>query len=239
MHVVIFDALHAHRLEGAGAHVQGDEGGAHALFGDLAHQLFIEVQAGGGRGHGAGALRIDRLIALAVGAFVGAVYIRRQRHVADAVEQWQHLFGEAQLEQRVVARDHLGFAAAVDQQLGAWLGRLARAHVGEHAMAVEHALDEDLQLAAGGLLAEQSGRDHPGVVEHHQIARAQVLEQVGELAMRERAGGPVEGQQPAAAPFSQWMAGDQGIWKLKGEIGDAHDGDRFDRAAKFSGKRQN
>jgi hypothetical protein len=72
--------------------------------------------------------------------------------VADAVEQRQHLFGEAQLEQRIVARDHLGLATAIDEDDRAHFRRLAGAHMGQHAVAVEHALDQHFQLAAGGFL---------------------------------------------------------------------------------------
>jgi hypothetical protein len=128
------------------------------------------MQPGRRRRHRAEALGVHGLIALAVRAFVRAVYIRRQRHVPDAVEQRQHLFGKAQLEQRIVARQHLGLATAVDEDLRTRLRRLAGAHMGQHAMAVEHPLDQDFQLAAGGFLAKQPRRNHPGIVEHHQIA---------------------------------------------------------------------
>ncbi len=35
--------------------------------------------------------------------------------MADALQQRQNLFGELELEQCIVARHHLGFAAAFDQ----------------------------------------------------------------------------------------------------------------------------
>ncbi|MNE28639.1 hypothetical protein D3C80_1220850 [compost metagenome] len=157
----------------------------------------------------------------------------------DAIEQRQHLFDEAQLEQGIVARDHLGLATALEQNLRARLGRLARTHMGQHPMAVQHALDQDLQLAAGGLLAEQTRRDHPGIVEHHQVARAQMLQQIGELTVSQGPARPIQGQQAAALALGQRVASDQGIRELKGKIGDAHDGVQIDRAAKFSGNRKN
>lgn len=118
--------------------------------------------------------------------------------MADTVEQRQHLFGEAKFEQRVMARDHFGLATAINEDDRANLGRLAGAHMGQHPVAVEHAFDQYLQLAAGGFLAEQPRRDHSGVVEHHQVAGAQIVEQVGELPVRQRAGRPIEHQQTAA-----------------------------------------
>ncbi len=117
MHVVVFDALHAHRLEGSGAHVQGDERGLHALGGNGLQQRLVEMQAGSRRGYGAQALGVDRLITLAVGPLIRAVYIRRQRHMADALQQGQHFLGETQFEQGVVAGQHLGLATALDEDL--------------------------------------------------------------------------------------------------------------------------
>ena len=234
MHVVVFDLVDPHRLEGARAHVQGDEGTLYTLGGNLLQQRLIEVQACGRCGDCTGSFGVHSLVALTVGALVGAVDVRRQRHVADTVEQRQHLFGEAQLEQRVMACDHFGLAAAIDEDDRAYLGRLAGAYMGQHPMAVEHALDQHFQLAAGSFLAEQPRRDHPGVVEHHQVAGAQVLEQIGELPVRQRAGWPIEHQQTAAMALGQRVAGDQGIGEFEGKIGDAHDDVRFGRAGKFS-----
>ncbi|CAD5375534.1 hypothetical protein OF001_U10221 [Pseudomonas sp. OF001] len=226
VHVVVLDALDAYRLEGASADVQGDEGGVHALFADRGEQTIVEVQAGGGRGHrtGLALVGVDGLVALAVGVLVGAVDVRRQRHVAHALEQHQHRLGEAQLEQRVVAGEHLGLAAAVDVDQAARLGRLAGTHMGQHAPLVEQALDEDLQATAGGLLAEQPRRDHPGVVEHHQVAGTQVVQQVGELAVADLAARAVQHQQAAGAALGQRVARDQPVGKLEMEVCNTHRG---------------
>ncbi|MCY1430792.1 hypothetical protein D9M71_467470 [compost metagenome] len=224
VHPVLFDALHPHRLEGAGADVQGDERGFHALRADRLEQRLVEVQPGGGCGHRAGALGVDRLVALAVVRFVRTIDVGRQRHVADPLQQRQHFLGEAQLEQRVVALQHLRLAAALDEDGRARLGRFARTHVGQHAVAVQHAFDEDFQLAAGSLLAEQARRDHPGIVEHHQVARAQQFQHIGELPVRQFAARAVQHQQAAGAAFGERMAGDQVVGQVKMKIGDTHGG---------------
>ncbi|MCY1173950.1 hypothetical protein D9M73_141350 [compost metagenome] len=111
--------------------------------------------------------------------------------------------------------------------------------MGQHAMTVEHPLHQDFQLAAGSLLAKQPRRNHPGIVEHHQIARAQMLQQIGELTVSQGPARPIQGQQAAAMALGQRVASDQGIRELKGKIGDAHDGVQIDRVAKFSGNRKN
>ena len=95
--------------------------------------------------------------------------------------------------------------------------------MGQHTVAVEYTLDQDFQLAAGGFLAKQPRRNHPGVVEHHQVARPQVVEQIGELLVRQRPARAIEDQQTAAMALGQRVAGDQGIGEFEGKIGDAHD----------------
>src|SRR5471032_1519026 len=99
--------------------------------------------------------------------------------------------------------------------------------MGQHPMAVEHTLDQHFQLAAGRLLPEQPRRNDTGIVEHHQIARAQMLQQIGELTMRQRASDPIQGQQTTAATFGQRMASDQRIRKLEGKVSNTHDGVRL------------
>ncbi|MOA02630.1 hypothetical protein D3C78_1220920 [compost metagenome] len=227
MHVVVFELLHAHRLERAGANVQGHERSLDALGGNRLHQHLIEMQPRRRRRHRAQTLGVDGLVTLAVGAFIRAVYIRRQRHVPDAVEQRQHLLGEPQLEQRIVTRQHLGLATAIDQDLRPRLGRLAGTHMGQHAMTVEHPLHQDFQLAAGSLLAKQPRRNHPGIVEHHQIAGAQMLQQISELTVCQGAADPIQGQQTTIATLGQRMAGNQRIRELESKVSNAHDGVRL------------
>jgi hypothetical protein len=91
VHVVLGQVLDAHRLEGAGAHVQGDVGDVHALRGQFVEQRLVEVQAGGRRGDGARLLRIDGLVTLLV-ELVGVVLdVRRQRQAAVGLDQLEHV----------------------------------------------------------------------------------------------------------------------------------------------------
>ncbi len=222
MHEVIFDTLDPHRLKGAGAYMQGNESALDALFGDGREQRLIEMQPRGRRCHGAGAFGIYGLIALAVGGFVRPVDIGRQRHMAGSLQQRQHFFGKAQLEQRIVTSQHLGFAATVDQNRRAGLGRFTRTHMGQYPMAIQYALDQYFQLAAGSLLPEQPRRNHPGIVEHHQIARAQIFQQIAELTMGQLASGAVEHQQTAGTTLGEGMTGDKSVRQLEVKVGNAH-----------------
>lgn len=153
----------------------------------------------------------------------------------DTIQQRQHFFGKAQLEQRVMPRHHLGLAAAIDQDRRTRLGRLAGTHMRQHTMAVQHALDQNLQLAAGSLLPEQTCGDDTGIVEHHQVAQAQMLEQIGELTMCKRARRPIKGQQTTAATLGQRVTSNQGIGEFEGKVSDAHDRVRLAGPGSLSG----
>ncbi len=99
--------------------------------------------------------------------------------------------------------------------------------MGQHAMTVQHPLHQNFQLAAGSLLAEQPRRNHPGIVEHHQIAWAQMLKQISELTVCQGTADPIQGQQATGATLGQRMAGDQRIRELESEVSNAHDGVRL------------
>ncbi len=142
--------------------------------------------------------------------------------MADALEQRQHVLVEDELEQGIVPRDHFSCATTVEQDLRAGLGGLARAHMRQHAAIAGHALDQNLQLAAGSLLAKQPRRDDPRIVEDHQITGPHVVQQIGKVAVRHLPGPTVEHQQPARSALGKWMTGDQGVGELEVEIGDLH-----------------
>ena len=73
--------------------------------------------------------------------------------------------------------------AVGEQQLAAGFRRLAGADLGQRVAAVEHPLDHRLDLAAGVLHAMQPRADHPGVVEHQQVARAQFARQIDDMGI--------------------------------------------------------
>lgn len=81
----------------------------------------------------------------------------------------------------------------------------------QHAAIAGHALDQNLQLAAGSLLTKQPRRDDPRIVEDHQITGPHVVQQIGKVAVRHLPGLTVEHQQPARSALGKWMTGDQGV----------------------------
>ena len=57
---------------------------------------------------------------------------------------------------------------------------------------IEHTFDQHLDLAAAGFTAKQTRRDHAGIVKDQQIARVELVEQIGESTVRQRARWPVQ-----------------------------------------------
>ena len=229
MHVVIFNLLHPYRLEGARPHVQGDEGRFNPFGTNFLEQRLVEVQTRGRRRHGARLLVVDGLVALLVGVLVGTVDIGGQRHVAYGFQDLKHGAGvqEVDLEQGIVAGAHLclhllPIGAAIEDKAGAGLGRLGRADMGQHAVLVQDALHQHLQLAAAGLLAKHARRNDPGVVEHQQVARVELVQHIHKLTVAQGAALTIELQQAAGGALCHRIAGNQLVWQIKMKIGYLH-----------------
>ncbi len=99
--------------------------------------------------------------------------------------------------------------------------RLAGADLRQHRVLVQQALDQHFDLAAAGLVAEEARLDHAGVVEDQQVAGAQVVDQVGELAVIEMRVLRVVacGQQAARGAVGQGGLRDQLGRQIEIEIG--------------------
>lgn len=93
----------------------------------------------------------------------------------------------------------------------------------QHPMTVEHALNQNFQLAARSLLAKQACRNHPGIVKHHQITRTQMFKQISKLTMCQRPALPIQGQQATVAALRQRMACDERIREFESKVSNAHD----------------
>ena len=208
------EVVHPHRLEGAGADMQGEPGALRPTLCDAREQRVVEVQAGGGRGDRAGFAGIDRLVARLVGLAGGALDVGRQRQLAVALEQREQVLAgrKAQVEELAHAAEHLDLEGVRQPQPAAGLRRLARAHLGERLVWPDRSLDQHLDLAAAVLDAVQSGVDDAGVVEDEQVAGIDALGEGGE----HRVGEPRRGillrlhhQQAAGAALGQWCLGDQ------------------------------
>lgn len=72
------------------------------------------------------------------------------------------------------------------------------------------AQEENFNCAAGGLVAVQSGGDHPAVVGDQKIAHVQILADVVEMAMLDRPRLPAQDEQTAAVPRLGGLLGNEG-----------------------------
>ena len=101
--------------------------------------------------------------------------------MAVLLHQRVRFVAEAQAEQLAVfigpAAQQLGGIAARHLQHRAHGRPFADLHVGHHFVTGQHALDQQFQLAARGLLAKQSRFDDLGVVEDQQVAGLQEIRQ--------------------------------------------------------------
>ncbi|CAM2144622.1 hypothetical protein PT2222_160105 [Paraburkholderia tropica] len=221
VHRVIGDVFHAHRLERARADVQRERCALHALGVELREQRVVEVQARRGRGHRARILREHGLVAGFV-AGVGVVRdVWRQRQTAELLDQREAVVGEVQRVERLDALAHRHVEGVGQTQRGAGRRALARADLRERRARAGQALDEHLDLAAAGLLAEETRLQHLGIVEHQQIAGRDARGQIRDGAVGQPGGldGIVHFQKAARAALGQGDLRDQCFGKIEIEIG--------------------
>ncbi|MNX42592.1 hypothetical protein D3C86_730170 [compost metagenome] len=129
---------------------------------------------------------------------------------------------EVDLEQGVVAGTHLGLDPTIKNETGTGLGGLGGADMGQHAVLVQDALHQHLQLAAAGLLAKHARRNDPGVVEHQQVARVELVQHIHKLTVAQGAALTIELQQAAGGTLCHRIAGNQLVWQIKMKIGYLH-----------------
>ncbi len=199
MHFVPLDIVLPERLEGARAHVQRHERAAHAARLELGEHGGIEVQARRGRGDGARLTRIDGLIAFPIRLLGRAVDVGRKRHLAERLEEFEHIGRELQAEQVAVAVDQARAASSGQKHRGPRLERFARARVNQRRARREHPLEQQLDPAAAFLRAANPRRHDAGVVEHQEVVRAQQPRKIAEIEVAPQPARAVERQHPAAA----------------------------------------
>src|SRR3989344_1539586 len=150
----------------------------------------------------------------------------RERGVAGAVNEFRGRFARRAVQGKAEQRAVLGGPAA--QQLrvkaarlaatshvhhAAGQGLLADLHVGHDfitrvaSLCGQHAFDQQLQLAAAGLLAKDACLDHARVVEDEQVALAQQAGQLAKDAVHRLHGAAV--QQARGAAFGRGVLGNE------------------------------
>ena len=187
--------------------MEREVGQAHAAGFQPGEQFGGEMQARGGRGHRhlAGAVGIDRLIALVIEAALAGVMARmnvgRQRHLAEAVGDGDD--GLARRGRESHARRAVVGLGAHGGGEGARRGRTWRrpAAGGRDAAGTtirrgaRRTQEETLDPAAARPPRKKARRQDGGGVAKEDVAGAEKTRQVGENLMRHRAGAAVDDQQ--------------------------------------------
>ena len=215
------DRVTAYRLEGPRADVQRHACDGRTARGDRVEHGLVEMQAGGRRSDRARLLGEHRLVAFGVLRVVRVPDIGRQRHVAAALQHGGHRFGEAHAEQIVLAAEHFGLDAVAEDQAMTSLEGVAGARKGQRLAFGHDALDENLDLAAGGFAAEQPRLEDARVVQYDDILRRDQRRQIEEAPVVQRAGS-VEMQQAALRAFGRGMLRDELFGQRVVEIAQAH-----------------
>lgn len=79
----------------------------------------------------------------------------------------------------------------------------------QHTFVIQHALNQHLNFAAAGFTAIDARRDHPGIIEHQQIARIELIQHISKHAMVQRPARAIQRQQAATAALRLRIVGDQ------------------------------
>ena len=61
----------------------------------------------------------------------------------------------------------------------------------QNTFVIQHTLDQHFNFTAAGFTTKQTRRNDAGVVKDQQIARVELIEQIGESTVRQRARRPV------------------------------------------------
>ena len=245
MHLVIRDVIHLDGQEGARAHMQGDISELHAHGAQCLQQGSIEVQRGGGGGDRACVSCPDSLVVgliLCIGGAFGG-NIGRQRHGTCGIER--------RIE--IIARQ---VEAQIGQPVAHPLKRGAQA-VGEHDLfagfELFHRFDERrpdaricLRLQQGrfylggngalGAVAvaqpRQARGDHPRVIQHQTVTRAQPVRQVRHMRVMDvRA---LRHHQARRGARLCGAHGDQGVRQVKVKITEFHEASPYRRSGSRS-----
>ena len=233
VHLVLGEVFHVHVVEMGVAHIEGQEGGVDVADLHFLEEDLAEVQAGRRAGHGTLLRREDGLEALFVNLFrVGADPLGNGQgaHLVEGLAEF--LVGTVEEEAERAAAggrvvDDLGHQAVVLTEIelvaDADLAGGIDQHVPEALVAVELAQQEDVDLGAGlFLVAAHPGGEHFGVVEHEQVVRRGVLDDILENPVLDFAGVLVQHHQAAFVPLGGRVFGDQFRGKFKSELGKFH-----------------
>ena len=246
MHHVLGGVALGHQAEGVDAHLELDRLPAHALVLDPLDELRGEVETSRGCRRGVLLVHgVDGLVLLGVALVLGDV--GRKRHVSRLVDGGVERAAALRLEAHqasapVVLEEVDDLAREYDlrrerrmQPACAVLdddARLAEALAGVHealphvpqGVEVFSALEQERlgHTAGAALVTHESGRHDAGLVGNEKVARVQVVDDVGEVAVLERAVLAVENEEAAGVTGLRRCLCDELVWKRVVKVVGAH-----------------
>src|ERR1700733_10558541 len=222
MHLMPFDVVRPHRLEGAGTHMQGDERMAYSARLERGKSVGVEMQPRRGRSHGAEDARIHGLIALAIVAFRLPRDVGRQGYFAVSLEESRHLAREPQMEQIALSSEHARRMTSGQFDRGARLQALAGAQLHQRGVRRQGTFEQNFDASAAFLEAECTRRNHARIVENQQIRRAQQGWEVAKLKVAPRSGGAIERQHPAGGARRRGPLSNEFLGKIEVKVRAPH-----------------
>ena len=203
VHLMLAHVFLLHRTEGAKADVQQHRHDFDPFLPDLLQQLRGEVQTGGRRGGAALFPGIDRLIALPIlQAFVN---VGRQGHLTQPIQNFlkNALIMETHQPRalRGTIHDFRPKQPVAEAAPGSRGQTAARAHQRFPKVFFQPLEQQNLHWHVGFFLfSQQPGRNDPGVVDHHHVARIQEPGQIVKVQVLHGMIRPIIHQQAAVIP---------------------------------------
>ena len=190
----------AHRAERAGTDMQKHVRHFDAAGPQRVEQVGGEVQTRRGGRDRAARLRVHGLVPGDVARFVGALDIRRQRHMAVLLDRAGHIAIRVQAhDARATGRRVHDF----DAEVGGDRDHAARAQFATRVnhrfvvVTIDRPEQQDLRRTAAFPMPQQSRAEHLGGVHHDRVAGRNHVGDVAERAMGDAAVAPVDHEQTA------------------------------------------
>ena len=236
VHAVILESVCLHRHERPDAHVEGEAMDRDACFREGIDGRRVEVKPGGGSGDGPRRRRVDGLVPVAIrgrGSPGGSVDVGGQWHFAVRFGDGQHVGAGFETQEHVaflVLGEDLGvqgkgLAPGIEElEAGSGPDPLARTQQHPPFARSRFLEEQDLEEPPGVRLeSPQPRRDHPRIVDHDDIARFEMGEEIGKTAVLATAIGTMQDQQAGGVATGGRLLGDPFGREMEIECGDQHD----------------
>ena len=225
MHLVVGDLVLLHGAEGAKTHMERHIADVHALGLDLLQQLRGEVQSRRRGRRAAQYFGVYRLIPLLILKLL--LDVGRQGHFTQMLQNLQENSLVIKAHQTVAVRQDLcdlcRQLAVAEGEFGSLPHMPSRAH--QTFPRLFSPVDEQQHLtgaASRQTLPQQTGGQHPGIVQDQAVTGVQEVRQLVEMVMLPGTGVPVQSHEPGTVPPLQRRLGDQFLRELVVKIACFH-----------------